>query len=298
MTNNTADAIRAAHASDMDLPNMTTTIDWSRPIVTNAGKPARVTEGPDKRNDRCVEGDFGPNSETALWMNTQGRYWWQPNDPEHVRNATPAEILAYPDVWPEWQKWARENAVMMQGPATYAKANPQPTSNWLTPETAIGCTLSCGAKVVRASWGDEGRVDVDFDRAPAGTETEIYEGRVFHRNGSHAYDRLPDLIPAAPTPQPITHAAILAAVERLPEHLDGPAAIADALCNALGVDVPEKRAPWEVAYFEATGKEPDSDVEGIVEWCVEQIDNELPECSSEFAGVVRRELHRRIMGDK
>jgi hypothetical protein len=46
----------------------------------------------------------------------------------------------------------------------------------------------------------------------------------------------------------ITHAAILAAVERLPEHLDGPAAIADALCNALGVEVPVKRAPWASAF--------------------------------------------------
>jgi hypothetical protein len=61
----------------------------------------------------------------------------------------------------------------------------------------------------------------------------------------------PDTLETGPVvgwPKGVTHAAILAAIERLPEHLDGPAAIAEALCNALGVEVPDKRAPWEVAY--------------------------------------------------
>jgi hypothetical protein len=69
--------------------------------------------------------------------------------------------------------------------------------------------------------------------------------------------------------QPITHAAILAAVKRLPDNLDGPAAIADALCNALGVEVPVKVAPWEVALddWQAArnslgGAEPDYSIKG------------------------------------
>jgi hypothetical protein len=79
-------------------------------------------------------------------------------------------------------------------------------------------------------------------------------------------------------PQPITHAAILAAVETLPHGLDGNAAIADALCNALGVEVPAKRAPWEVAY-EAWWAANDAGCpervwQAAVEWCVEQINGQ------------------------
>jgi hypothetical protein len=68
---------------------------------------------------------------------------------------------------------------------------------------------------------------------------------------------------------------MLAAVERLPEHLDGPAAIADALCNALGVDVPVKRAAWEEAYEAWRGQlgaaNSKAGWQAAVEWCVEQI---------------------------
>ncbi len=47
--------------------------------------------------------------------------------------------------------------------------------------------------------------------------------------------------------EPITHAAILAAVETIPEHA-GPVEAADHIARAIGVEVPAKRAPWEVAY--------------------------------------------------
>jgi hypothetical protein len=153
-------------------------------------------------------------------------------------------------------------------------------TNWLTPETAIGATLPCGAKVVRShqyihdfSSKTGYLFVVDFDRAPEGKQTA--DGWLTRSDGSNHYGSLPDLTPAASTPQPITHAAILAAVERLPEHLDGNAAIADALCNALGVEVPVKQAPWEVAFAAWDWRGCKLTVKGgwqaAVEWCVEQI---------------------------
>jgi hypothetical protein len=63
------------------------TIDWSRPIVTDAGKP--IANHP--------------------LANVYG-----------ARNATPAEILAHPEVWPEWQDWAANAAI-----AEHLAANPQ-----------------------------------------------------------------------------------------------------------------------------------------------------------------------------
>jgi hypothetical protein len=275
-----------------------TTLDWSRPIVTNAGKPAKVTgDGA----SRSVSGKF--YHVLAKWASHGSPYtchihekgWVQYGGLPEVRNATPAEILAHPEVWPEWQDWARENAVMMQGPATYAKANPQPTPNWLTPQTAIGCTLPCGAKVVRAETiGERGNIFVYFDRAHNGwRKNDRFE---YAPSGKHAYNGLPNLIPAAPTPQPITHAAILAAVETLPEHA-GPAEAADHIARAIGVDVPVKRAPWEVAYeawnASFTVWQPQPKVwQAAVEWCVEQI--------NQSAGVnpddLRFTIRRAIMG--
>jgi hypothetical protein len=162
-----------------------TTIDWSRPIVTNAGKPAKVDKGPDSTGDYRVRADFQDGTDTDWfdWFNANG--FWPGQEAPYIRNATPAEILAHPDVWPEWQEWARS---IVEGP----------------------------------------QMGVDMLRPL--------------RGGPSVDDFL------AKVPKPITHAAMLAAVERLPEHLDGPAAIADALCNALGVDVPVKRAAWEVAW--------------------------------------------------
>lgn len=197
------------------------TIDWSRPIVTNAGKPARVVNSADSRDDRSVFAEWrGNGRDLQRWVRPDGSTTMG-NDACYIRNATPAEILAHPEVWPEWQDWARDDQLRedfeaAEGDGTVSKKQP------LHDDTA--------------------RVQAMID-----------------------------------TPQPITHAAIVAAVERLPEHLDGPAAIADALCVQLGVEVPEKRAPWEVAYeaWRLPGKS-DAVHERVwraaVEWFVEQID--------------------------
>jgi len=159
---------------------------------------------------------------------------------------------------------------------------PNMTTTWLTPETAIGCTLPCGAKVVRARRYKDGDIAVTFDSPPisdTGLQTHLCGWWYFRADGTG--DCFPPLIPAAPTPQPInvvrervrdsevqhpiTHAAILAAVERLPEHLDGPAAIAEHLCKELGVEVPVKRPPWEAAYTE-WARRPDACVKLDLVW--------------------------------
>ncbi len=99
-------------------------------------------------------------------------------------------------------------------------------------------------------------------------------------------------------PQPITHAAILAAVKRLPDNLDGPAAIADALCAQLGVDVPVKRAPWEVAFSAWLRTDPADGIDvawqAAVEWCVEQI----ADAHGFTPHDVRDTIRRRIMGEQ
>lgn len=167
-------------------------------------------------------------------------------------------------------------------------------TNWLTPETAIGATLPCGARVVRSrpyvdDNGDilDTPVIVHFDSPPiddTGFQSRMRGPWYFKTDGTG--DCFPPLTPAGPvthesilasikaasTPQPITHAAILAAVELLQceqPHLSGPAEYADALCAQLGVEVPVKRAPWEAAYkaWQAArnspgGAEPDYSVKG------------------------------------
>jgi hypothetical protein len=77
------------------------------------------------------------------------------------------------------------------------------TANWLTPETAIGCTLPCGAKVVEAWDGKDGGTAVNFDRPPSGGIDVDKFGRCFRADGRHYTDGLPNLIPAAPTSQPL-----------------------------------------------------------------------------------------------
>jgi hypothetical protein len=142
-------------------------------------------------------------------------------------------------------------------------------------------------------------VSVHFDRPPiddTGFQSRVRGPWYFKTDGTG--DCFPPLTPAGPvthesilasikaasTPQPITHAVILAAVERLPEHLDGPAEHAAHLCNALGVEVPVKRAPWEVAYEAWRDNQvrllPERAWQAAVEWFVEQI-----------------EMHKRISGD-
>jgi len=77
------------------------------------------------------------------------------------------------------------------------------TANWLTPETAIGCTLPCGAKVVEAWDGKDGGTAVNFDRPPSGGIDGDKFGRCFKADGRHYNDGLFNLIPAAPTSQPL-----------------------------------------------------------------------------------------------
>jgi hypothetical protein len=86
-----------------------TAIDWSRPIVTNAGKPATVMEGPDKLNGFYhVNADWhGYGLPSTLWTYPNGNA--NVSVAHHIRNATPAEILAHPDVWPDRQDWARSH---------------------------------------------------------------------------------------------------------------------------------------------------------------------------------------------
>jgi hypothetical protein len=200
------------------------TIDWSRPIVTNAGKPGRVIDGPHgKPSAWKVEANWANATwanATKIWCYADGR----PNidlGGEYVRQAAPAEILAHPDVWPEWQDWARE-------------------------------------------------------RQRSAEVAEVVK-RVMN------------------TPQPITHAAILAAVQTLPEHA-GPAEAAEHIARAIGVEVPVKAAPWEVAFDAwfasadySAGQRPTW--QAAVEWCVGQADYELS--TSDFVNV-----RRRIMGEQ
>lgn len=207
-------------------------IDWSRPIVTNAGKPAKPAkaEGEALGIARKVLGEFSAGI-SWRWVNEDTG---KAGHGFGVRNATPAEILAHPDVWPKWQIWA---------------------------------------------------VNKSLEQRRAGTQPD-------------EHDRTrgwPPLTAAELTRQPITHAAMLAAVERLPEHLDGSAAIAEWLCNQLGVEVPVKRAPWEEA-CEAWANEPRAECpttrnawQAAVEWCVEQ----LPGGYAYFGDV-----RRRIMGQE
>lgn len=65
-----------------------------------------------------------------------------------------------------------------------------------TPETIIGATLPCGAKVVSARWFDR-NIDDDivatFDREPYGRK--ISEGFCFKPDGKHYRGELPDLTP-------------------------------------------------------------------------------------------------------
>lgn len=217
------------------------TIDWSRPLMTNAGKPAR---------ERGVHDEWGglptmlvdiPETDDCFYFFNDGTSY---GDGKHIklRNATPAEILANPDVWPEHQDWARENAVMMQGPATYAKANPQPR-DWLTPETAIGCKLPCGATVVKARKDSDGVVVVSFDREPQKPGDIFQFDTVFLRNGRHYAETLPNLIPPPPTD------GVLVTREMLREKLRLNEAMTSEIADALGLPPdPPKVAPWEEAF--------------------------------------------------
>jgi hypothetical protein len=97
----------------------------------------------------------------------------------------------------------------------------------------------------------------------------------------------------------VDYAAILAWFENQPENLSGPAEYAEHLCNALGVDVPVKVAPWKLAYeawSKGLGWECNSERgtwQAAVEWCVEQI--AVVSCGPKTTGEI---ITRRIMGQE
>lgn len=120
--------------------------------------------------------------------------------------------------------------------------------NWLTPETAIGARLPCGATVVKARARGGGLVVVDFDRPPAGTERDVYAGRVFDANGRHEFRELPNLIP--PNPKQAGVYVTRQSFVRAGCEIEGITAVALVrLADALGIPPePPKQAPWEAAY--------------------------------------------------
>jgi hypothetical protein len=77
-------------------------------------------------------------------------------------------------------------------------------NDWLTPETAIGARLPCGATVARATVAHDGAIGVEFDReplmkngVPAGSKGAWW----FHPNGK-ALGLFPDFTPPVAAPQP------------------------------------------------------------------------------------------------
>jgi hypothetical protein len=98
-----------------------TEIDWNRPLVTNAGKPAKVVKYDEGDADWPYDvfaqwpEDDRPES---YWCNSEGEATVsEPECPHTIRNATPAEVLAHPDTWPQWQDWARQEQGISEGMA-------------------------------------------------------------------------------------------------------------------------------------------------------------------------------------
>lgn len=277
-----------------------TAIDWSRPLVTNAGKVARVVKhdprpGPLPYFVAGVYGDRG--REDVFWTlsdgtSTQAGYF--------VRNATPSEILANPEAWPDHQEWAERELSGKAWDAAMLASNPQPT-NWLTPETAMGATLPCGAKVERVEICPEiaDEVTVYFDRVPigggGGDQPKI---RQFSLDGSHVYGDLPNLTPPPAQPEPgvmVTREMLRKAIGSLPDGVDNSI---DALADALGLPPePPKVAPWEEAYEALSKGGPLYDERATfkagVEWAMTEACNAMG-----FAAGAHGEIRRRIMGDQ
>lgn len=183
--------------------------------------------------------------------------------------------------------------------------------DWLTPETAIGARLPCGATVVGAYLTADG-VTVNFDRDPQNDKARVTAGRTgrtFNKDGSHELGYLPDLIPPAPA-QPdgvwVTREAALRIIEDLapaclspqPQIVKERRTLMLRFADALGIPPePPKVAPWEAAYEawlaeQATYPTREKAVRWAIEWCVGQIGEELSRSSS-----VRERLTARIMGD-
>ena len=105
-----------------------------------------------------------------------------------------------------------------------------PAVAWLTPETAYGATLPCGATVVRAEpRGDVGNVACWFDRSVKG-----YVVWHLHADGSHVTGDLPNLTPPPAQPEPgvmVTREMLAEAMAglRVDHHMT-----ADTLADALG----------------------------------------------------------------
>ena len=173
-------------------------------------------------------------------------------------------------------------------------------NDWLTPETAIGARLPCGATVVSAEWlghlcFNRRVVTVDFDKAPKGRLAQ--SGWLFFTDGVNYRNVIADLIPPAPVapPQPegvyVTREAWDSAIKKLDEDWSW-----RELEVALGVPpAPPKVAPWEAAYEAWQDKndcdDPRSSWIAAVEWCVGQANEEflLPE--------IKQGFRRRITGD-
>jgi len=84
-------------------------IDWDKPLIAMpSGKPARVLDGPDNNGYRRVAADFG-KGDNCYALRSDGRLW-AGSISYFICNAMPDEVLAHPDVWPEWQAWAQKQS--------------------------------------------------------------------------------------------------------------------------------------------------------------------------------------------
>jgi hypothetical protein len=178
-------------------------------------------------------------------------------------------------------------------------AEPQPALDWLTPETALGARLPCGATVIEAEEHQCAdrvlAVRVDFDRPPAHDKHDRRNGWLYTPDGKNYYSGTPDLIPAAQRtePQPkgvfVTREMLEAAIIQagLPfGHAE--------LAAALGIAPPPPR-PWETA-FEAwlEGKWSDAHwPRDIWQGAVEYVLREAEGCGHASYEALRA----RIMGD-
>jgi hypothetical protein len=164
-------------------------------------------------------------------------------------------------------------------------------TNWLTPETAIGCRLPCGAVVVRAANAGTNCVRIGFDRTPKNGmgDKGSYS---FCLNGSHYYGTLPNLIP--PTP---AQAGVFVTREALRNAMGAQIAEwnADGVAQALGIPPdPPKVAPWEKAFADWHSDGHEERIckqawKAAVEWCVGQVEAEYGRSTA---------VHHRIMGDQ
>jgi len=191
-------------------------------------------------------------------------------------------------------------------------------TNWLTPETAIGARLPCGATVVRARWNvPPASVLVDFDRSPLsedGSKVTSRDRWAFRKDGS-ACGLFSSLIPPAP---PVAQDGVMVTREMLAEamtKLSFRNVTSAELADALGIPPePPKVAPWEAAAARLSGwgddlaaykawskRGPLYDERGTwqaaVEWCVGQIDMHKQISGDDDDIAVLDAIRARIMGE-